>query len=246
LWDVTDQEILAFAQQFGVLGLGQRELTRRDGDVACIEPTAIWRAYARGLRGFLSIGASLRRGQPVELEEWPVVIEAVLSQTDPNELRGEYGGRLASDFMVFGGLATIDAIEVRSLEGQRQFFSRFASDLLTTSGVRAALVLDETGWPRLGLAVPATANPWHGTKPVTWRVGSLAGVLLCATVDALQSEFVYRCSVCGEPYELPPESKKPRWDRRNFCSEECRRKAKREVQAASARRRYAARKVKSE
>lgn len=237
LAEAGDAEILAFARRHGVLGL------ERGGNEAGSEPVAAWQAYARGLRAVLGIAAALRQGRHTRLEEWALAAGAAVTLAEPASLDGDSRQRLAEGFAGLALYVVLDQTGPGDLAvTQHRLFERLMAELLARSGLRPSMVVDEAGRGRLGLALPVAPSQRPGSTAAE-EVGRLADILLAAACEAIESEGLGRCDVCGRPFRRSPDAAGPRSDRRTFCSEACRRQAKREVQRDSARRRAAARRA---
>ncbi len=181
------------------------------------EPLEAWRFYARGFRALLHLAGSLRDGLSVGAGVWQA---AAIEPKLPN--------RVELAIPDWGALATPgpwqptpDALEKAAAlvalprDLARANFASLVDAHLAESGVLPRLSWD-AGGPKVSLALGAP------------RLPCLSAVLICqlAAITVGRKPGARRCSWCREPYALLPDQRKPRRDKREFCSEACRKEDK--------------------
>jgi hypothetical protein len=280
LAEAPDEAIRAFAQTWGVLGLGsdgrphvgasnellsdkhrfwesapttlrQRatKLEEEDG-VWHWEPLSAWRFFSRRMRALLAIAVDLRTQVPTKMEDWLDAARPLKLPRSPADLEESFSRSTVEDFAAFQGLLALsDGLSLRSPTDQRRIAHFLANELIERSGLFPALIATDGSEPQIGVAI--------GTIPEQEARSSLGGsdhrraigvynVLAGQFLAALQSPRTFHCSVCGKSYLLGVDERRPREDRKNFCSSECRYKARLEVRKASERHRSRKRKEEQE
>jgi hypothetical protein len=231
LWEFIDlgikpeEEILAFANARGVLGLCRHDMPashnapadewlREDEDRAqeaiikgyrCTmqrrEPIAAWRLWAQRFRAVLSIAAELAYDRPGSTADWEVLHSMV--RDEPS-----------------GSYPTLEVYRGESLEDE---WGRLHD------------VLDY--WTRIGQVCPVPQ--WGGLQGLRLVLAGkgLFGMLAAQLVTVVSShQGVVKCSRCRR---LTATRHKPRRDQPVYCSDDCRHEAMKEVVRESQRRRRA-------
>ena len=245
----SDPDILAFAQKRGVLGIcdhgdpgthaGCAPLRLESDRGWFTEPLAQWRTWIAKVSSALIINRSIRQGEVGLSSEWDSLI------------RGQRDGEAFTRSTRF---VEPDGREVPFEEWESSHARWFFAERVT-SWIQRAAIYPRFTWPdsyehgeltvvRAGPLAPymrpSHGQPgWIGHYP--WPQTSLFPVLIAQLVDALRSDLpAATCSVCQLPYQ--PESvkgkepRKPRYDRHNFCSNECRHRRRKETERNSKRR----------
>ncbi len=244
---LIDDQILAFARRWGVLGVAEpTEVVREAGGghgVSPSEPTAVWWSYARRFRGVLGCAHALRRREVVRPEDLRDALVRPWS-LHPGPNRSTWFQQTltkamaeASDIVFSEAWGTIGR-KWLMLDG-------LLTELLAEARIGSCTMRNDDQRLQLGLALEAQHIPGGegGSSDGYWRVKSLLGALTCQLVAATESDYLYRCDLCHTVYEVGRDERRPREDRRHFCSEACRRWARAEVRREVERRRYARRKA---
>lgn len=228
----SDQEILAYARKWGVLGICERHglpcshnqypygpydgvkpclpmlvtpLPREGSDFQVGEPLAHWRVWSRKAQAILNIGARLNQGKLARLEDW----QALKDLHD-------------------SGLGETE---------QEPFMKNVAK-------ARAELAFELDGWISMGQVRPRISWKTDNTRlkaqfslDAVSSGPNLFGLLALNIAVAIASgegeKGLAVCCACGESY---PPKRRPDPNRRNYC-EDCGLKAAQREAAREYRRR---------
>lgn len=258
--EATDQQILDFIREWGVLGVWPSIRKTVEGPKTYSEPINVYRVIAAQLRAVLLIGAAIYEAKPPDAEDWRKVVNDW--QID------KWAGRtdLEGDTSIKLWLANLDA--------QRDCLLQVLNRWLNHLWIAQRLDWRPEELPQLGLAVNCDPLPWDFDRlvdqsedwpesecdisydawdgaqdfdfrsldqydyvqPMRLRPSRLFNVLVLQTIITLTSRYgVYRCDQCGEPVADAP--RRFRWDKAKLCSDSCRAARHADIQARSAARR---------
>jgi hypothetical protein len=227
LADASDEEIAAFAGQWGVLGFcAEHDLPGAHG--SCYpnyklavgdwfhDPTDKWRALARRLRAILRVADALLKGQLRSVKDWEALWPGM-------------GKRAEDPHWWTGG-----EVEAQNL------VAAAVTSLVAKSGIAPCVWWHPTkrryefGLDLGGSAVPkASAQPRRA--PFIWPRGSLYPVLIAQLAAAVTGGKLTRCAWegCREPFDWAAAGyrRQPRSNVGAYCSEECRKEARRAQKA---------------
>jgi hypothetical protein len=209
------------------------------------EPLSAWRYYARQFGAFLSIVADLKAGEDTETADWATIHNVLpVGKRGPDwDALFNYPADLMDPKTWTGPIKFPgrDKFRPNAVAGQQKLIAQWITYMFRDAALAPRLVwLDEA--PRLLLELTSPFVKQSRSMPWPWPRNSLYSVLVCQLAAAATSDVgAVRCAICKLPTTLPPEKHRPRHDKRFLCSDDCRAEAHRQVNAASARRRYAAR-----
>ncbi len=261
LVDAADTEIVAFAQQWGVLSLcghgcpalhhsylgppcRLRTLDRssqmllsehhwdgraKRGPDLYWEPLAMWRRYARRLQALLGLAADLRAKSETSSDDWDDLFWEVDIYDDSESESDE--SLCSPDYWCPPSMyRQLPPKRERLSDEHYGSLSTRVTELFEEAGVAPALT-----WEGL---VPRLALRPTDVQGSPERFCRLFSVLVCQAIAAITAKNgPLRCSWCTRPFEARGD-RRPRADRGTYCSEPCRRAARREQKNASDRRRY--------
>lgn len=177
------------------------------------EPMVAYRFYARRVAAAVKIAAALHLGQATRPTDWAQVIAI----QDGTNMDVEF----AADNWdaTTGEMADAEQYSQSSCDMQRELLSRVVNQWLFDAGVYPSVSWGAEG-AAFGLVLGRPLVPVQDRHSrYEWHGATLHGVLMAqlAAIVASGTDFT-TCSWCGKDYV--PE-RKPRADRRNFCSPEC-------------------------
>jgi hypothetical protein len=259
LADARPEEILEFAQTWGVLGIckdgepvphwdEQGRWCHPFGvpplggafdppDSLAWEPLRPWYRYARTARGIVGAAARLQRGEPPDDDDWRNVEGGVFS-VDPHWLDADLEKQSIDgpNADAPGQRAYRDQVDRRFQ--QHMAVRRAHPDVARTELAKAAStwlehaeLVPRLRWDTMAASFVAVLAP---PEPDFWsgNYGYLFGVLGIQIAAAVCSPL-YRCSICHRVYSLEDETYRPRRGQRRFCSIDCAAAAKREANLRS-------------
>ncbi|MGI8643200.1 MAG: hypothetical protein ACR2LS_03685 [Thermomicrobiales bacterium] len=205
------------------------------------EPLSAWRHYAGRMRAMLQIAVdSAGRLTPRDDDAFialsrPQPLNADWSETIAYDAKESWQGAFQRLRRHPDGKAKLAGLAWRITEAS-------FNDLLALIPLRARLSIGADGEKGISLAAregitSASSSETPYLRPDRSLFTALVVQLALALIG--RDELV-RCSWCETPF-LPAGGRRPRRDRRRFCTAACRMEAKRETNRHAARRRYARR-----
>jgi hypothetical protein len=203
------------------------------------EPISAWRYFSRRMRALLAIYIDLRTDVPTRMEDWLDAAQQLRLPKSSADLVEFYSRSTVDDFNAFRVFLMLsDGLNLRSTTDQRRLLNFLANELIEHSRLSPALTEKDGIGAQIGVAIAKGTSTEPGRTPGTpppERAIGVYDILAGQFLAAIQSPSTFRCSVCSKPYLINPGERRPRGDRRHFCSPECRHEARLEVLKASDR-----------
>lgn len=253
LRDATNDEVLAFAKKWGVLGVRPtiiEEIVRGQVLFRYVEPVAYWHFYAGHAYAILWQAAQLISDDTSRQEYWSQVartdIDAELkskTELDKFWFKNEKLRRRFSDVFPDGDpdmLIRRMVIQSAVYEWLKDVPSVLEFDWLSKDIpiVYSSVRIRTDEWDLQQIKRQETTKAWSSNTIIRNRPSVLFSILAMQIASALTSSTgVAICDICNEPY--PRKSRKPQRGRQNYCSDECRLEAQRGHMRDYARRRRA-------
>ncbi len=277
LADAGPETVVAFARQWGILGLDDkhRPILRGGGAptsaiqvpgdspeelqaryvewvshpdrIRLQELVAVWIAYARQFRALLRLVADLQDGRRPSANDLEATWNLARILLDSDDRTASTAGSEETPSLPDGS----ETAGARPTSSNREAgaVARLAIvRLMAALPLRYDLELDPSGFGRsvLTLVKPVPPPPVKPYLAFLFPGPSLFAILALRLVAAVTSQLgLLRCSWCSNPYPRPTH-RAPEVTRRHFCSDACRHEAKKETNRAIARRRYAAKRGRSD
>jgi hypothetical protein len=193
-----------------------------------------YRFYVRQVAAAIRLVAALQSRRPTRTDDWALVVSGLDGKLTADELAAVEWAPPKEAW------SHADRCQRHSWEQQRELLSRNVNQWLADAGVYPSLSWGPEGASlNLALGKPLVAEGTFMSKYV-WHGATLYGMLVAqlAAVVAANGELT-NCCWCRQPYQ---PQRKPRTDRRHFCSLECKKEAHQEIDADYQRRKRAPRK----
>lgn len=230
LADASGEQIVAFAERYGVLGACEHgEPAPHAHCPPVFAPDEFGRPPARGSEHqpgtWFGESPAIWGHWARRLGAAAEIADLVRQERLPNDVlwkRLDYGDPPVK--IVWRGNAPFQG--VRSLDEARVILEEYLAEFALSAGFRPKFNANSGS---------VHVAPAHGTymgrrkAHWIWAEGALFPALVVALLNQhLGSECTAVCSECDEPYDLATGQRRPRSDRRNFCSDDCRDEARRE------------------
>ncbi|MDP9471759.1 MAG: hypothetical protein M3Q71_14035 [Chloroflexota bacterium] len=232
----VEVRIHGFARRFGPLGGG---MMRRDqhGDRAELsEPVAAWRRLSEGYAALLALASDVRHDRPLRSADWP---RAMATLAIPAWLSAREGVEEPPGMNDLAALALVHLGVIEDLatqEAERAALIRLIGRVVRLAGLSADAHLDAEGKVRPAFALPVRGLVRGNEQGISgyWRVPGLLPVLAYQLAEAIDDDWTFRCSRCGEgatARERRPRGTLEWYGDHDHCRDEARKETRRASRA---------------